>query len=77
MLIDLPRVVQPVQRFDQMVALAHQLAAELSAVVVDDRRVALSNAGIALIRGQIETVEAAMLAEGIIPGSAQARRLFS
>ena len=77
LLIDLPRLVQPVQRFDQMVALAHQLAAELSAVVVDDRRVALSDAGIALIRGQIATVETAMLAEGIIPGSTQARRLFS
>lgn len=77
LLLDLPRVVQPLQRFDQMAVLAHQLAAELNAVVVDDRRVALSDAGIALIRGQIATVEAAMLAEGIIPGSTQARRLFS
>ena len=65
------------QRFDQMTVLARQLADDLHAVVADDRRAALSEAGIKLIREQIATVEEKMLAVRIVPGSAQARRLFS
>ena len=77
LLLDVPRVERPAQRFDQMAVLARQLAADLHAVVADDRRVALSEAGIKLIREQITAVEAAMLGEGVVPGSTQARRLFS
>ena len=77
LLLDLPRVQQPAHRFDQMAVLARQLANDLHAVVADDRREALSEAGIMLIHEQIAAVEAAMLAERIAPGSAQARRLFS
>ena len=77
LLLDLPRVEQPAQRFDQMAILARQLANDLHAGVADDRRVALSEAGITLIREQIAVVAAAMLDEHVVPGSAQARRLFS
>ncbi len=77
LLLDVPRVEQPTQRFDQMAVLARQLAMDLHAAMVDDHRVALGEKGIALIREQVATVEANMLAGRIIPGSAQARRLFS
>ena len=77
LLLDVPRVEQPTQRFDEMLVLARQLAIELDAAMVDDHYVALSEAGIALIRDQIAAIEADMLSGNIIPGSAQARRLFS
>ena len=77
MLLDVPRVEQPSQRFGEMAVLARQIAMDLRAAVVDDRRVALGEAGIDQIRGQIADIENRMLAGKIIPGSAQARRLFS
>lgn len=77
LLLDVPRVESPAQQFDQMMRVAHGLAQELQVNVVDDQRVLLSDAGIALIRAQITAVESKMLVNGIMPGSAQARRLFS
>jgi FtsZ-interacting cell division protein ZipA len=77
LLLDVPRVERPAERFDEMAVLARQLAMELRAGVVDDRRVALGEAGFAQIRAQIAGIEERMLAGGITPGSAQARRLFS
>ena len=77
LLLDVPRVEQPVLRFDDMVALARRLAQELGAAVVDDHRVILSDASLAQIREQIVAIECRMLAAGIQPGSAQARRLFA
>jgi FtsZ-interacting cell division protein ZipA len=77
LLLDVPRVEQPTQRFDEMAVLARKLAMDLRAAVVDDHRVALGEPGIAQIREQIVTIESRMLSGKIIPGSAQARRLFS
>lgn len=77
LLLDVPRVELPTQRFDQMVTLAHQLAHDLRADMEDDHHLALSPAGILLIREQIAAIEATMLAGNIIPGSSKARRLFS
>ena len=75
--MDVPRVEHPVRRFDEMVVLARVLGADLRADVVDDYRVALSDAAIAMIRTQVVNIEKRMLAYPIVPGSAQARRLFS
>ncbi len=77
LLLDVPRVAQPVERFDEMVLLARQLAKELGAAVVDDHRVMLSDISLAQIREQIAAIESRMLSAEIQPGSAQARRLFS
>jgi FtsZ-interacting cell division protein ZipA len=77
LLLDVPRVERPAERFDEMAVLARQLAMELRAGVVDDRRVALGEAGFAQIREQIAEIEGRMLEGQITPGSAQARRLFS
>lgn len=77
LLLDIPRVDDPVRRFDQMVALAQELARSLRASMVDDQRVALSDGAIAQIRAQVAATEALMLAGHITPGSAQALRLFS
>lgn len=77
LLLDVPRVAQPAVQFDQMVLAARQLAIELQLNVVDDHRVVLSEAGLSRIREQIAAVEAKMCEHGTVPGSAQARRLFS
>ena len=77
LLLDVPRVEEPTQRFTEMAKLARQLAMDLRAVVVDDSRVALGDASIALILEQIAAIEGRMLSHKIAPGSAQARRLFS
>ncbi len=77
LLLDVPRVEQPVRRFDEMVALARLLAKDLRAAVVDDHRVTLQDTALAHIREQIAAIESRMLSGDIVPGSAQARRLFS
>ena len=77
LLLDVPRVELPTQRFDQMLTLAQQLASDLRAVIMDDHQVALHQGGMLLIREQIAAIEARMLAGNIIPGSSKARRLFS
>lgn len=77
LLLDVPRVENPGNQFDQMMRVARELAKELQANVMDDHRVELSDKGLALIRAQIAGVEAKMRDHGIKPGSAQARRLFS
>jgi hypothetical protein len=77
LLLDVPRVENPALQFDQMMRVAHELARELQVNVVDDHHVVLSDGSLARIRAQIAEVEAKMTDEGIAPGSAQARRLFS
>ena len=77
LLLDVPRVEQPTRRFEEMVALARRIGSELRASVVDDHRVTLSEAAIALIREQVATIEKKLLDYPITPGSAQARLLFS
>jgi FtsZ-interacting cell division protein ZipA len=75
--LDVPRVEQPTRRFDEMAQLARAIGNDLRAAVVDDNRMTLSDAAIAMIRAQVAAIEDRMLAYPIIPGSAQARRLFS
>lgn len=77
LLLDVPRVEQPVQRFDEMVALGRRLAIDLRAALVDDHRVTLQDHALAHIREQIAVIEKRMRFGDIIPGSAQARRLFA
>ncbi len=77
LLLDVPRVMNPAQQFDQMMQIAHELAKTLQTNVVDDKLVVLSDTGIARIRAQITGVEAKMCDNAIIPGGVQARRLFS
>ncbi len=77
LLLDVPRVANPVQQFAAMCEVAQHLARELQLSLVDDQGVVLSSSGLESIRAQIAAVEAKMLAYDIAPGSAQARRLFS
>jgi len=77
LMLDVPRVENPLQRFDEMAVLANEIARELRASVMDDKHVVLNENAIAVIRGQVAAIENKMLEYPIVPGSAQARRLFS
>jgi ZipA, C-terminal FtsZ-binding domain len=77
LLLDVPRVEDPGSRFSQMMQVARSLAKELKLTVMDDHRVVLSDKGLELIRERINDVELKMCAQGLTPGSTQARRLFS
>ncbi len=77
LMLDVPRVTNPAESFDLLVKMAHALARELQVNLVDDHRVQLTESGLARIRAQITEVEAKMRENNLVPGSAQARRLFS
>lgn len=77
LLLDVPRVEDPALLFDRMMHVVQDLARELQLSIVDDHRVALGDSGLAGTRAQIASVEVSMRENGIAPGSAQARRLFS
>ena len=77
LLLDVPRVENPLASFDLMVKVGHAMARELQLNLVDDHRVLLTDSGFELIRAQIAEVEAKMRENNLVPGSAQARRIFS
>jgi hypothetical protein len=76
-LLDLPRVAEGESAFDQMMHLARTFAVTLGAALVDDNRVALTDAGLTRIREQIRRLQDSMRRHGIAPGSSPALRLFS
>ena len=77
LLMDVPRVEDPVNQFDVMLQVARRLSNELQVNMVDDNLAALSELGLERIRDRIAEVEQKMRERGLPPGSAQARRLFA
>jgi ZipA-like protein with FtsZ-binding domain len=76
-LIDVPRVPDPVKVFDQVRLIAKRLAKTLEGVLVDDNRRPLDDASLAAIRDQVQATAAALRAAHIEPGGTRAQRLFS
>lgn len=76
-IFDVPKATGGVQAFNQMLLAARQFTVRLSALMVDDNRKELSDAGIDRIRQQLAAIYATMEAHRIHPGSAQAGRLFA
>jgi len=77
LLLDVPRVSTPTEKFDQLMQVAHGLAKGLQVNLVDDHDKPISESGLAIIRTRINEIETKMTEYGIIPGSPQAHRLFS
>ncbi len=77
LLLDVPRVVDGVRVFDQLLMLAKQMATSLGGQVVDDNRKPLTESGAEEIRRQLKEVYASMRAAHIAPGGNLALRLFS
>ena len=75
--LDVPRAPGASRLFDRMLETARHLAHALDAVVVDDNRKPLTEAGLGVIRQQVRAVQAAMDARGIAAGGPIAARLFS
>lgn len=76
LLIDVPRVLDPVRVFDQIRLLAKRLAKTLDAALVDDNRRPLDDAALSAIRGQVQATAAALHEANIDPGGPRALRLF-
>lgn len=74
---DVPLATGGVQAFNQMLVSARQFTVLLSALMVDDNRKELSDAGIDRIRQQLAGIYAKMEQHGIHPGGPQASRIFA
>jgi FtsZ-interacting cell division protein ZipA len=77
LLLDVPRVVDGVAAFDQMVSIGRGLAASLGGTLVDDNRVEVTAQGLEQIRNQLRGIYAAMEAAGTPAGGPLALRLFA
>jgi len=75
--LDIPRVRNCSEVFNQMVLTARQMENSLGATLVDDNQRPLGEMQIEKIRQQLKVIHAKMVARGIIPGSSSALRLFS
>lgn len=76
LVIDVPRVADPVRVFDQIRMTAKRLAQTLDAVLVDDNRRPLDDAALAAIRTQVQATATALREAHIDPGGPRALRLF-
>lgn len=77
LMMDVPRVSNGVEVFNQMVLLGRKLESALSSRLMDENQQPLGEAEIEKIRQQLKIIYSSMFARGIIPGSMSALRLFS
>ena len=76
LILDVPRIADPVRVFDQMKLAAKRLTTTLDATLVDDNRRPLNDASLAAIRQQVETTATALREARLDPGSPRAMALF-
>ncbi len=74
--LDVPRVPEGAQVFDQLVAVARQLAQGLDGVLVDDQHNPLADNLLAGIRTRVAEIQATMAQSGLPAGGRRALRLF-
>lgn len=75
--LDIPRVKNCAEIFNQMILTARQMETSLGAMLVDDNQRPIGDTQIEKIRQQLKVIHAKMVARGIVPGSPSALRLFS
>ncbi len=76
LVLDVPRVPDPLRAFDQMKLAAKRIAHTLDGELVDDNRRPLDDAALAAIRQQVQIAADALKACHIDPGSPRAQALF-
>ena len=76
LVLDVPRVAEPLRAFDQMKLTAKRIAHTLDGDLVDDNRRPLDDAALASIRQQVQIAADALRACRIDPGSPRAQALF-
>ena len=75
--VEIPKVNNCEQVFNQMITNAQKMATSLSAQLVDDNQKVLGDLQIEKIRQQLRVIHATMVARGIMPGSPSSMRLFN
>ena len=75
--LDVPRVRNCPEAFNQMALLAQKMEASLGGILIDDNQRPLNTEAMDKIREQLRIIYAKMVARGIIPGAPSALRLFS
>ena len=75
--IEIPKVSNCEQVFNQMIMIAQKMTSSLNANLVDDNQKQLGDLQIEKIRQQLKVIHATMVARGIMPGSPASMRLFS
>ncbi|HSF71776.1 MAG TPA: cell division protein ZipA C-terminal FtsZ-binding domain-containing protein [Methylotenera sp.] len=75
--IEIPKVNNCEQVFNQMILMAQKMASSLGANLVDDNQKQLGDLQIEKIRQQLKVIHATMVARGIMPGSPSSMRLFN
>ena len=75
--IEIPKVSNCEQVFNQLIMIAQKMATSLNARLVDDNQRLLGDLQIEKIRQQLKVIHATMVARGIMPGSPASMRLFS
>lgn len=77
LLMDLPRVANGAEVFNQMVLVGRKLETALSSKLMDENQRQLGDQEIDKIRQQLKVLYSQMFARGVTPGSSSALRLFS
>ncbi len=75
--IEIPKVNNCEQVFNQMIGMAQKMATSLGANLVDDNQKTLGDLQIEKIRQQLKVIHATMVARGVMPGSPSSMRLFN
>lgn len=75
--LEIPKVANCEQVFNQMISTAQKMASSLNGRLVDDNQKPLGDLQIEKIRQQLKVIHATMVARGIMPGSPASMRLFS
>ena len=75
--MDVPRAPDPQRTFESMVRFGRHLASLLGGELVDDNNQPLEDRSVAAIGAQLTLVHRTLGAQGIVPGSPLALRLFS
>jgi hypothetical protein len=76
-LLDVPRVANGENTFDEMMHLAGIFSDTLGGIMVDDNHMPLSDSGIGKIKQQLSAIQSMMLARKIPAGGGIALRLFA
>ncbi len=75
--LEIPKVPNCEQAFNQMINVAQKLSSSLNANIVDDNQKPLGDLQIEKIRQQLKIIHATMVARGVMPGSVASMRLFN
>jgi FtsZ-interacting cell division protein ZipA len=75
--LEIPKVNNCEQVFNQMILNAQKIASSLNGHLVDDNQKLLGDLQIEKIRQQLRVIHATMVARGVMPGSPSSMRLFN